>query len=86
MEYFCHLCREWLDTVNCESHFEGAHNSKNMTLQNLKARMEQWGGLDMREEATESPESEQTQKNWMYRDEGDGNGTFVTNNFQHKLR
>jgi hypothetical protein len=88
MEYFCHYCHDWFETIYCESHFDNTHNQKGVTFEKLRDRMAVLGGLDVREEpkSTESDAPEK-QKNWLFRDEDDlQNGVLVTNNFQHQMR
>jgi hypothetical protein len=88
MEYFCHYCKEWFETTNCESHYDSTHNQKGVTFEKLKGRMAALGGLDTREDPKPTDETaEAPRKNWLYKDEDNcPNGVFVTNNFQHNMR
>ena len=93
MQYFCHYCHDWLDDVNCESHFDSVHDQRGVTFEKLKDRMAVLGGLETREEPKDVPTTEQPEetpapkKNWMFRDKNDNDdGVFITNNFRHNLK
>jgi hypothetical protein len=88
MEYFCHYCHDWFETVYCESHFDNVHNQKGVTFEKLKTRMSALGGLDTREDPKPVDETtEPKRKNWLFaEDDSAPNGVFVTNNFQHNMR
>ncbi len=74
MEFYCHLCLDWIDTAYCEAHYNSAHGSKDMTLEKLKKRMGVTaGGLDIRDEKQIVDNSD------------DERSVFVTNNFRHSL-
>lgn len=86
-EFWCHLCRDWYESNQCQSHFDSAHGRKDFTFENLKKHMSVLGGLETREVKDGPPgEEEPKQKNWLFRDEDDGPDVFITNNFQHRLR
>jgi hypothetical protein len=70
MEYYCHLCHDWLDANYSESHFDGVHGTKGMTIEKLQKRMAVIGGLDTRDEK-QAVESEEERP------------VFITNNFRH---
>jgi len=74
MEYFCHYCREWYDTVYCQTHFESCHGQKDVTFEKLQERLSCLGGLSVRDEQqVREANKEENQK------------IFLTNNFQHVL-
>jgi hypothetical protein len=88
MEYFCHYCREWYDTVYCQGHFESVHGQKNVTFDKLRERLACLGGLTTRdEEPTVTPPEAPNARGrdaWLLRDKADSK-VFVTNNFHHNL-
>ena len=83
------LCKDWQDAAYCESHFEGVHGSKNMNFEAVEKRFAVVGGMDVREtneEEDAAPPKPPQPVSWMWRDEKDQKGTFITNNFQHDLK
>ena len=89
MEYYCHYCHDWLDSLYCLMHFESVHGQKDVTFEKLKKRMETFGGLETREEPPTVVEEETPKpKNWMFRDKNDNveNGMFITSNFQNPIK
>lgn len=74
MEFYCHLCLDWIDTSYCEAHFASAHGSPGVTLEKAKKRMSAVaGGLDIRDEKQIADYSD------------DERSVFITNNFRHSL-
>lgn len=72
MQYYCHYCHDWYDTVYCQSHFDSVHGQKNVTFEALQKRLACLGGVDTREEEEQVPDADQAP-------------VFVTNNFRHTL-
>lgn len=82
-----------MDTAYCQSHFDSVHGQKDVTLDKLKDRMAAIaGGLQTREEQAppsddETAAEKKPKRNWLFADEEDQeNDTFITNNFQHKMK